>query len=130
MKNRASPSKTPSAACANGSPQSCTPGAPELERCDGLDNDCDGVADNGFDKQTDVGHCGGCNNDCGAGQACNDGNCECADPNLEQCGNNCVDTQTDPNNCGQCGNNCGSLCSCVVSDGAPVCRGPLGLCFF
>ncbi len=30
------------------------------ERCNGLDEDCDGVADNGFDFQNDVNHCGGC----------------------------------------------------------------------
>ena len=35
---------------------------PEL--CDGLDNDCDGTNDNGFDKQNDVHNCGACNNDC------------------------------------------------------------------
>ncbi len=35
----------------------CTPMA---ERCNGLDDDCDGIVDNGFDFQTDPRHCGGC----------------------------------------------------------------------
>jgi len=35
-----------------------TTGGPEV--CDDLDNDCDGTVDNGFDKQNDPQHCGGC----------------------------------------------------------------------
>ena len=37
---------------------------PSAEICDGVDNDCDGVADDGFDLTTDVTNCGGCNVSC------------------------------------------------------------------
>jgi hypothetical protein len=40
------------------------PGEPVAERCDGEDNDCDGVADNGFDLASDADHCGACGNAC------------------------------------------------------------------
>jgi hypothetical protein len=38
------------------------------ERCDGMDNDCDGMMDEDFDTTSDPRHCGGC------GQACNEPN--------------------------------------------------------
>jgi hypothetical protein len=31
--------------CSNGAPQTCTPGQPSAEVCDGVDNDCDGLTD-------------------------------------------------------------------------------------
>ncbi len=51
------------------------------EVCDGVDNDCDGTPDDGFDLQTDVDHCGRCDHRCeadGASVACVDGGCEIA----------------------------------------------------
>ncbi len=35
-----------------------------VELCNGLDDDCDGVIDNGFDLQTDNGNCGACGTVC------------------------------------------------------------------
>jgi hypothetical protein len=37
---------------------------PQVEICDGKDNDCDGVVDNGFDTDTDPNNCGGCGHKC------------------------------------------------------------------
>jgi len=37
---------------------------PTAEMCNGLDDDCNGETDNGFDFCTDLFHCGGCNVGC------------------------------------------------------------------
>jgi hypothetical protein len=43
----------------------CIPSkGPSLEVCDSLDNDCDGVKDNGFDLTKDPNNCGGCGISC------------------------------------------------------------------
>ncbi len=45
---------------AGGTICSGSPVGPKLEVCDHLDNDCDGVIDNGFDTNTDPLNCGDC----------------------------------------------------------------------
>ncbi|MBN2573955.1 MAG: SUMF1/EgtB/PvdO family nonheme iron enzyme [Deltaproteobacteria bacterium] len=37
---------------------------PSVEACDGADNDCDGVVDNGIDLESDPMNCGGCGHVC------------------------------------------------------------------
>ena len=41
-------------------PDTCTPGTPGAEVCDGLDNDCDGAVDNEAEQPTScgLGECG------------------------------------------------------------------------
>ena len=55
------------------------PGCPGIkELCNGLDDDCDGVADNGFDLASDPANCGACGNLCSAAHAtagCAKGQC-------------------------------------------------------
>ena len=50
------------------------------EVCDGLDNDCDGTVDNGFDLMTDPENCGACDsvcpNDANTLATCIDGQCQ------------------------------------------------------
>jgi hypothetical protein len=50
-----------------------------VELCNGLDDDCDGVVDNGFDLQTNPLHCGACDHACrlpNADVACVAGECQ------------------------------------------------------
>jgi hypothetical protein len=43
----------------------CIPGkTPSAEICDGLDNDCNGTEDDGFDLKTNTENCGSCGNSC------------------------------------------------------------------
>ncbi|MEK7283249.1 MAG: putative metal-binding motif-containing protein, partial [Acidobacteriota bacterium] len=70
--------------CAGGVPQTCTPGTPAAEICNGLDDDCDGATDEGFDVDQDgfTTCAGDCNDGAaaihpGAPEVCNgaDDNC-------------------------------------------------------
>jgi hypothetical protein len=73
----------------------CVPlwsGCDEVELCNGLDDDCDGVRDN------DV--------DCGGGAPCPEG--------LTRCGANCVDLRQDRGFCGRCDRACPTGTACMV----------------
>ena len=48
----------------DGCEQTCTPSNGGVEICDDIDNDCNGVVDDGFDMSTDVQNCGACGNAC------------------------------------------------------------------
>ncbi|MBL8680678.1 MAG: hypothetical protein JNK05_15980 [Myxococcales bacterium] len=45
------------------------------EVCNGRDEDCDGVTDNGFDLMSDQLNCGACGRACAAGYSCDAGRC-------------------------------------------------------
>jgi len=85
--------------CANGVWGECVGGRqPQVEQCDGKDNDCDG--------QTDEGTSQACENDCGQGvRECVDGElkpCTVPDPPAEVCDgldNDCDGVQDDGNLC-------------------------------
>jgi len=58
----------------------CTPDGDEV--CDGTDDDCDGLVDEGFDLSTSTAHCGRCGNACTFVRAmpvCADGVCDIGD---------------------------------------------------
>jgi hypothetical protein len=65
--------------CAGDGTYLCTPGkGPTIEVCDGKDNDCNGLADDGFDLQTDSQNCGVCGKSCDTPNAvgvCANGSC-------------------------------------------------------
>ena len=87
-------------ACVNGKPGTCTPGEPEKETCDSVDNDCDGKVDNDA-CENGVCFCGTCMQPCGDGGYCPDG-LVCLN---ELCmkATNCPEGQVCDTQSGQCG---------------------------
>lgn len=112
----------------NGCEYPCTPTGPEV--CDGVDNDCNGQVDEGFQLATDPTNCGVCGRVCNvnngnvmtyacvAGQCaiatCNAGYQDCDQTYASGCEQN---TQTDVNNCGVCNTRC------MTANGTPTCTG-------
>lgn len=85
-----------------------------VEICDGVDDNCDDVADESFDLTTDPDHCGACDNRCdydGAEALCVDSQCELG-PCLENRYD--IDERAD--------NGCEYFCE-VANEGVEVCNG-------
>ena len=97
-----------------GGPTVCTDDLNALvERCDGVDNDCDGTIDEGFDLTNDSEHCGRCELSCAqdnAESACQSGLCviTACPPNLYDINGVQVD---------------GCEYACEVTSDAEVCNG-------
>ena len=98
---------------------------PVTERCNGVDDDCDGAIDNGFDFETDPINCGGCGAVCNrpnAAVACMAGDCVIAgcDPGFDDCNGNaadgCEQMLDTAEHCGACGMTCtfpNAVAACV-----------------
>jgi hypothetical protein len=85
------------------------------EACNGFDDDCDLLIDEG--AAPDLG--------CTGLEQCSGGFCTC-DGALLYCGSLCTDLNSDPANCGECGNACQAGFACTA--GACSCDAPSTVC--
>ncbi|MCP3105447.1 hypothetical protein LZ198_41960 [Myxococcus sp. K15C18031901] len=87
---------------------------PSVERCNQVDDDCDGQVDEDFDLQSDNFNCGACGVKCTAQQNCVEGHCQ--KRSELDCGNGIddnLDGQTDCADRDDCDNqSCGAGCVC------------------
>lgn len=114
----------------------CVPGQSSDEVCDGngVDEDCDGKVDEGFDTKTNEDNCGGCGRKCGPELTCCDGVCVStlvSKNNCMTCGHVCSgaccngvckNTSNDKNNCGSCGTVCPTLLGLLGSCSGGTCQ--------
>ncbi len=88
------------------------------ESCNGLDDDCDGTVDDGFDFASDMAHCGRCDSACpidpaNGSSVCAAGNCVLrCDPGFADCNtrvdDGCEVALSEPAHCGSCSYECPS----------------------
>ncbi len=76
-----------------------------------------------MDTQTNVLHCGACDNACKAGEACKAGKCELFCPDgTTLCGDKCVDTSASTAHCGKCGQACKQGQACISGACTAACQ--------
>ncbi|HEY5053235.1 MAG TPA: MopE-related protein, partial [Solirubrobacterales bacterium] len=117
----------------------CTKTNGGVEICDGLDNDCNGIIDDGFDFMTDAANCGACNRQCGfpfatatcVAGVCTQGPClpdfYDRDPTIPGCETQCLKTNGGIEICDGLDNDCDG----IVDDNlqpAPITCLTLGVC--
>jgi hypothetical protein len=110
-----------------------------VEACDHLDNNCDGVADEGFDFMNDAANCGDCNVTCSfpfATASCSNGVCKqgaCLpgfydrDPNIPGCETACEKSNGGVEICDGLDNDCDGVIDNNPMAGPLVCK-TLGVC--
>ncbi len=104
----------------NGCEYFCVQTGGGTETCDGVDNDCNGTVDDGFNLNTDVANCGGCGNVCAASAGTNSQADSCTNG---LCKYSCLAGYVDLNgdvSLGGVGNGCEYTCT---ASGAEVCDG-------
>jgi hypothetical protein len=124
----------------------CEPTNGGVELCDGVDNDCNGTVDDGFDQMSDLNNCGGCNRPCYfpfAASSCDMGVCTqgaCLpnfydrDPATPGCETNCQKSNGGVEICDGVDNNCdglvdnGVLAPTITCKSQGVCAGTLPTC--
>jgi len=117
----------------------CEPSNGGVETCDGLDNNCDGVTDEGFDFKNDVNNCGSCNHICSfpfAKATCMNGTCQqgaCLDgfydrdPNVPGCETACSKTNGGVEICDGLDNDCNGMIDDGVAAATITCKA-MGVC--
>jgi len=102
--------------CLDGVPQECDPFEGSLdEECDGVDTDCDGLADNGFPDQDQDGEADCMDLDDDGDDVPDDEDCEPLNPEIPSCAGKVCGDDGCGDSCGSCGG--GTTCA----DGECVC---------